>query len=231
MSDRLADLEALLDHLPAAVDRRRLGDRLTRSLDRIRNVPHNADRLAAAMELAQATGYSEVAQQAELLDEVRDEAFSVGEKLEEACSDETLRDAVDDYEAFLKSLSNLDRGLRLHWSVVAGQRYRPLISLGMLLQRTLVAPELGERLAACGQRAAAGGEATLRDLLAKAKSVAAEHETLQSESGGLFSGGEIGAFIEAVADQRATLSHITPAVLAWLTEKNALDRFSLAPRG
>lgn len=231
MTDRLSDLEALLEHLPAAVDRRRLGDRLTRSLDRIRNVPHNAERLSAAIELAEATGYGDVPQQADLLEEVREEALSTGEKLEEAASDDALRDAVDDYEAFLKSLANLDRGLRLHWNGAAAQRYRPLTSLGALLQRTRVAPELGERLAACGQRALSGGEAPLRELAARAKAVAAEHEKLQAEGAALFSDGDVGIFIQAVAEQRATLSHVTPAVLAWLTEKNALDRFGLTPRG
>lgn len=231
MTDRLVDLEALLEHLPEAVDRRRLGDRLTRSLDRIRNVPHNAERLAAAVELAEATEYGRLPQQADLLEEVREEALSTGEKLEEAASDEALRDAVDDYEAFLKSLANLDRGLRLHWNGVAAQRYRPLISLGALLHRTRLAPELGDQLEACGLRALAGGEAPLRELVARVKSAAAEHERLQSEGAALFSDGDVGVFIQAVAEQRATLAHVTPAVLAWLTEKNALDRFGLTPRG
>lgn len=229
MNDRLALLETLLEDLPAAVDRRRLGDRLTRSLERIRTAGHNAERLSAAVALAEATGFGVAPQQAELLEEVREEAFLTGEKLEAAQSDETLRDAVDDYEAFLKSLANLDRGLRLHWSNLAAQRFRPLLGLGALLQRTHVAPGLGQRLTACGQRALAGGESGLPELLAKVKAVSAEQEALQSESAALLSEGDVGTFIQAVSEQRATLAHVTPAVLAWLNEKEALGRFTIQP--
>jgi hypothetical protein len=231
MTDNVDALEALLEVLPGAVDRRRLGDRLNQSMEKLRTGDYNAARLASLRELAPAIGFGSSPQQLRVLQEVREEAWAVGEALEEAETAEQLRDAVLEYEKGLSaSLGSLDREVRIHWSSFAAATFRPLIPLGEMLVRTGVDPELGKRLSDCGRRALAPSDGgSVAELSARVKGLLAERESLDAERSGLVEEGEIGAFLSALADQKATLAMVTPKVAAWLADKHALERFSVAP--
>jgi hypothetical protein len=230
MSDALLELESLLDDLPNAIDRRRLGDRLTQSMATLQNADHNIERIAAVIELADLTGMTE-AGHGQAVQRLKEEALEVGEWLETASSDEDLRDATYEYDkVLLRTLTNCELTVRNHWQVSAAQRFRPLLALGELLQRINVRPDLGHRLADTARRALnAGQTGSAKSLSADVKGLIAEEEALKAEQAELMSEGEIGSFITAVAERKATLAMVTPKVHEWLSRNGALDRFAISP--
>jgi hypothetical protein len=230
MSDQLQELETLLEHLPNAVERRRLGDRLNQSMESLRTSDYQIGRLKAVLELADLTEMT-AGPQGQAIADLREEAFDVGDALEVASTDDELRDAVHQYkEDLLRSLASCELVVRNQWKIIAAQRFRSLGALGVLLKRIGVEPELGAKLAAAGERANRAGDLTpATAMCTEVKSVLAEQEALQAERGDRLSEGPIGAFITALAEHRATLEMITPEVQAWLAENHALDRFSVAP--
>ena len=232
MTDKLAELEGLLEELPDAVDRRRLGDRLSQSMEVLRGANHHIGRLTAILDLANSTGFGASGMQRETLDDLKEEAWAVGEALETASTDDELRDATFQYEKeFQKTLSSTERAARQHWASLASESFRSLVPLGDLLARIGVAPDFGRRLADCGRRALAPSEVgPLVDLAARARALLAEREALQEERAQTIGAGDVGSFINALAEQRATLAMVTKDVRIWLEKNEALDRFSLAPR-
>jgi hypothetical protein len=231
MTDLLASLETMLEELPEAVDRRKLGDRLTQSLETLKTADIDIGRLTAILDLAELSGYA-TTPQAEALFELQEEAHAVGEALETASTDVTLRDAVLDYEkGFKHALSRVELAIRAHWGLFATEKFRPSATLGELLHRIGVERDLAGRMQGCGQRGLAiGSGGSLPDLVARASSHLAELEAIQQERAGTIGEGDVGNFINALADQRATLAMVTGEVRAWLEHNHALERFNLSLR-
>jgi hypothetical protein len=228
--DQLERLEALLPELPGAVQRRDLGDRLNTSIELLRNADYQVGRLKALVEIAELTGMTSGAP-ARSIQELREEALDVGEALEDATTNDDLRDSIDAYkELTQRTLASSDIVVRNNWKFLAAQRFRPLGALGSLLQRIGVDEELGAKLAAAAARADKAGDLTpATAMCAEVKELLAELEELQSKRASSLSEGEIGAFIDALAEQRATVEMITPTVRKWLSENQALSRFSVVP--
>jgi hypothetical protein len=231
MSDALAELETLLVELPDAVGRRQLGDRLNQSMETLKSADYQVERLKVVLELADLTEMTS-GPQAQAIRELQEEAFDVGTQLEEAASDDELRDAVHSYHnELLRSLASSELVMRNQWKVLAAQRFRSLGALGQLLQRIGVDPDLGARLAAVGQRATRAGDLTpATAMCADVKTLLAERDELQAERADRLSEGEIGSFISALAEHRATLDMVTPEVRTWLNDNDALHRFTIEPR-
>lgn len=232
MTDPLGSLETMLEELPEAVDRRKLGDRLTQSLETLKTADPDIGRLTAILDLAELSGYGDTPLQAERLSELQDEAWAVGEALETASTDIDLRQAVLEYEKdFRHMLGSIDLAIRTHWGLFAAERFRPAATLGELLHRIGVESNLAGRMQDCGQRGLAiGSGGSLPELAARARSHLAELEAIQQERAGTIGQGDVGNFINALADQRATLAMVTGEVRDWLERHDALDRFSLSLR-
>jgi hypothetical protein len=232
MTDPLASLETMLEALPAAVDRRKLGDRLTQSLEVLRTADSVIGRLTAILDLAELSGYRAIPLQAELLSELQKESRAIGEALETASTDIDLRDAVRAYETdFRPLLHSVELSIRTHWGSFAAGKSRPLSTLGELLHRIGVEPALAGRMKDCGRRGLAiGNGGSLPDLAAHARSLLAELETIQQERASTIGRGDVGDFINALAEQRATLAMVTGEVREWLEHHDALERFRLSLR-
>lgn len=231
MSDALIDLETLLQDLPDAVDRRRLGEALNKSLQALQGAERQVERIGSLLELSSLLGFDADPTQRALVDGVREEACEVGEAIVGAETEDELRTAVWDYE---KSLANtvaaLDRALRQHWRTVVVERFQPLIGLGDLLARIGASPDFGRRLAACGRSAQSIGDGVqsteLRD---RAHSLLADLEVLHGERREAIGTGAVGAFLNALAEGRANLAMIDDEVRDWLTRNHAVDRIRVSP--
>ena len=229
--DVLADLEAILPDVPAALATRRLGDTLTQSSAKLRNADHQIDRIEAVLELATEIHFGEAGPQREMVEEVRDAAFEAGEALEKAESADALAKAVYAYENDLnRALSNLDRNLVNHWRALASRQFEPMIAIGNLLSRIDADSDLGARLAACGNSARSiadgvGGRA----LLIEVRKLLAEQAQLQQRRREELGDGDVATFVNALAEDRATLATLTPTVTAWLGENHALDKLKVRP--
>ncbi len=230
-ADALVDLEALLPGLPAAVDGRRLGEGLSRATASLRTADRQVDRIAAALELATLLEYGASGPQAEMLAEMREAADFAGESLEGAETPADLERAVSAFERELATaISNLDRNLAQHWRLVSSRRFEPMVAIGNLLGRIDEGSDLGRRLAACGASAKAVPEGIGgRALLEKARLLLAERAALEERRKSELGEGEVADFVNALAEDRASLAMVTDEVRGWLKDNHALERLKVRP--
>jgi hypothetical protein len=159
-------------------------------------------------------------------------AEAVGNALETAEDAKALREAAFEYSNDLKlAIAALERSIREHWRVVATERFQPLIGLGELMSSMNVPNDLGARLVACGRAGTSSAMAgTASELYAAIKAQSAQYDALQAERAKELGDDEVGDFINALADKRATLAMVTPKVRAWLEAHNALERLGITTR-
>ncbi|BAL73770.1 hypothetical protein [Bradyrhizobium cosmicum] len=232
MSDKLLELEILLNQLPGAVERRRLGDRLRQAVDVLRDSEYRVNRTRAVLELAHLTEFQQSSPQGDVIDKLKEEAWEVGDALQNATTEDELKNAVYDYDRVLKpALASADKAVRIHWSRVVDERFRPIELLGELLERIGIAGDLGQQLRDCARRGMAStNNSQLTEIVANAKNLLAELSVLQKRRAEAIGSGNVGTFVNALAEGRATLELITPDVREWLEMNNALDRLGVTPR-
>lgn len=228
MTDPLVSLEALLPDLPAAVEQRRLGDGLARATAALKTSTRQIERIEALLELAQDLAYGSDEVQAETVEAVRDEAREVGGHFEAAETPLNLDKAVQQYERDLSpAVHNLDRNVRQHWQLVTARQFQPLVAVGELLSRIDAGSDLGKRLAACGASASTPTSLTGRPLLEHVQALLRERERLQARRREEHGEGDIAAFVNALAENRASLGMVTEEVRAWLEENHALNKLKV----
>lgn len=229
--DPLVELEALLPGLPAAVDGRRLGEGLARATASLRTAERQIDRIDAILELAGLLEYGAAAPQSEILAEVREAADFAGESLETAETAQDLERAVSAFERELASaVNNLDRNLAQHWRSVSSRRFEPMVAIGNLLGRIDEGSDLGRRLAACGATARAVPEGIGgRALLDRARGLLEERAALERRRREELGEGDVADFVNALAEDRASLAMVTEEVRRWLDENHALERLKVRP--
>lgn len=232
MSDALIEAEELLGLLPAAVSRRTLGERLRNALAELRNSDRQVERIKVSLKIAELTDFGVRPHQREVLTDMVDCAISVGQDLERAQDAEDLRKAVFEYTKDLnQSIATVERSIREHWLRVVAERFQPLLGLGELLASMNVPNDLGQRLKQCSQKGQASGNlGSINELLSNIESLLDEYEELQKERLHEIGEDEVGDFINALADKRATLAMVTDKVHKWLEDHNALDRLGITTR-
>lgn len=232
MSDALLEAEELLEQLPAAVSRRTLGERLGKALVELRTSDRQVERMKDSLKIAELTKFGVRHHQREVLTDMVDCALSVGEDLEKAQDAEELRKAVFEYTNDLnRSIAAVERSIREHWLTVVAERFQPLLGLGELLSSMNVPNDLGQRLKQCGQKGQASANAgSTKDLLSSIEDLLEEYEDLQEEREQEIGEDEVGDFINALADKRATLAMVTAKVREWLEDHDALDRLGITTR-
>ena len=233
MTDKLEMLEGLIDELPEAVERRKLADRLGRSMDSLRDADYQIGRLVAVLDLAGLLQLGDVEAELRMLADLRKEAWEIGRALATASTDDALRDGVYDYEhGFKKAIVTAERAVRDRWLSLSTDRFSSIRLLGDLLVSIGVEVDLGRRMQDCASHGLATSGTTMRtaDILPHARKLLAELDRLQEERARTIRPGAIGGFINALAERHATLAMVTPEVHTWLAEHGALERFSLSPR-
>lgn len=231
MSDRLADLETLLEQLPDAVARRRLGDNLNQASEKLKTSGQQAAKLGALLDVADLIGFVSQGDADHVVDTARRTAADVGESLSEAHDETTLRESIWAYEReFLPAVVSLDRSVRSRIRAVAQERYHPLITYGQLLGGIAATADLGARLTTFGQKAVLPqDQVATTDLATVIRRQKQDYEALQAERTATVGAGAVGEFLNALAEHRATLAMITPEVWDWLKANDALDRFDVMP--
>jgi len=232
MSDALVEAEALLEKLPDAVSRRTLGERLGKAIQDLSNARHQMQRMTALIETAELTDFGKQPHQSEALHEMIDCAQMVGEALENAEDAEALREAVFEYSSDLKqAIATLERSIRENLRMFVNERFQPLVGLGELLTSMNVSNDLGSRLITCGSKGMSVLNASSAPQLhAGIAAVLDDYEVLQAERARVIGEDEVGDFINALADKRATLAMVTPKVREWLNDHDALGRLGITIR-
>ncbi len=228
MSDALQELEQMLPEVPATVERRRLGETLDKTNERLSDADHQVHRLVALLEIAKETEFDTDSVQAEMLNELVAAARESADAMLEAETAEDLKEVQDAYSAFIKALANVERQLRPHWRGIVERDFKPLVAIGGLLQRIDATKDLGGRLISCGQDAERSVAATTADLLREAIHRLRENRTqLEADRASATNEPEVDAFLNALAEGRATLRMVTERVRSWLEHNEALDTFAV----
>lgn len=222
MLDALVELEGLLVELPSAMERQRLGQQLDVSADKLRNGVAEAERLSALLALAVLLEI-ENREQLEDLDDARNEAWRIGSLLVATEDASQLKEATDRYEKdFLQALKGIHRNVVHRWEEVVRRDFRPLIQVGAMLEKLDPSSSLGREMASCGQ-APAGIQyvSNASELLTQVRDLVAKREELQRKRRSEYGDGAVAEFVNALAENRATLNMVTPDVRRWLDSHGA----------
>ena len=222
MLDALVELEGLLIELPSAMERQKLGQQLDVSADKLRNGVAEAERLSALLALAVLLEI-ENREQLEDLDDARNEAWRVGSLLVATEDASQLKEATDRYEKdFLQALKGIHRNVVQRWEEVVRRDFRPLIQVGAMLEKLDPSSSLGREMASCGQ-APAGIQhvSNASELLTQVRDLVAKREELQRKRRSEYGDGAVAEFVNALAENRATLNMVTPDVRKWLDSHGA----------
>ena len=156
-----------------------------------------------------------------------EKAESVGDLLKTAGTAEDLENIATDYPAVSGALKNALERLKNHWSHLVAQDFADLAAVGRLLGAISGAEAIGAELVEISSAAKhlADGDPSA-DVLAETAPALRLRRSRTLDAMQAFTGeAEVDAFLGAVTRQEATLDLVTPKVLAWLTEKQALSAF------
>jgi hypothetical protein len=222
MTDPLEELENTSQVLPAAVAGVRLGDRATQRLQRFSDVGRQELRLKAFVELAILLDGHSDAQVKEQVGRALEAAFEVSKAMEDVCDEETLEDACEEYPTLIQSLGVLEGQLRTLWTWTIDQQFAPLGSVGALLSAFPGARDLGLKMVQAAADARQSSQAPLIDLSPKVMGLQKVREMLIAEQQTVAGNPNVAAFLQALADNRATLDLLETEVLEWLKNQGAL---------
>ena len=230
MIDVLEQLEAEIDHIPAALEARSLGAILGKVNERTADATRQAQRCAALVELANTLGGLS---DAHIRRDARDaitQVKEIGELLATAKDAGDLGLIDEDYPGLPSSLRQLDQSVRFLWGQKAKSDYASLIPVGDLLGKISGAEALGGKLVEIGQKAEALATRNqpAESLAPEIASLKATRESLLSELAAFTANPEVDNFLGAVTKGAASLELVTPAVLTWLAQHGALAAFRVS---
>lgn len=227
----LLELEILAPKIPAALERRRLGDTLGKTATKVSDAPRQAERLAALSRAASELGARTNATVAEALKRACEEADEIGVMMAGAKTTSDLEAIREDYAKLGNALTRLDNEVRAYWSRVVLPDFQGLGAIGDVLARIKhtagVASELKSLAAEAGEIVTRTNAEQFATTVAKLKT---QKAALESRLQRMTEHPEVDAFILAVP-RGATLRDVTPAVLDWLDKYGARDAFLVRGAG
>lgn len=224
MTDPLVDLENLAPGLSAAAAGVRLGEQAERLMSKFDDAARQQRRLSALIDLAVVLNAKADSQIKTFGDRALAAAQEAGEAMAETHDAASLDIAVESFRDYTQALGVLEANLRPVWRSHVDQQFSPLASVGGLLANFPGSRDLGQRMQALAGGAAASAQAVEppEDLLGAVRSLLERRLALLVEQQAVADAPEVMAFLQALADQRATLDLLTPEVLAWLKAQDAL---------
>lgn len=227
MSDALAQLEADVGLIPAAIQARNLGSILGRVSEKTHDALRQAQRCVALVEMAKSLDGLSTATVETAARHAIKQTREIGEMLASAQGPNDLEAIYEDYGELIVALRDLDQQVRFIWSLKAKSDYASLIPVGHLLMRIAGAEALGRKLVDIGTKAEA-----LAAKVQPAETLAPEIVSLKfdrqqalAEMAKFTESAEVDSFLDAVTKGAATLETVTPTVSAWLKAHGALGAF------
>ncbi len=229
MSDPLDDLEKAADLLPAAAAGVKLGDQAKQKLDRFADVARQERRLKASIELAVLLDGRDDAQLKTQITRALEAAGEASDAMCDVDDERSLTDAVNEYQAYVQSLGTLEVAVRPLWARVIEQQFAPLGSVGALLRAFPNASDLGRRMVEAAAAAQRHAQSPVVDLPAAVAELNVLRSDLLQEQQAAAGDPKVSAFLQALADDRATLDLLHEEVLVWLDDQGALSKLKVSP--
>ena len=227
MTDALSELEQLLERLPTAVQHRRIGESLGQTAETLKEAPRHIQRMKAVAAVARETCFDSDASQKNMLKNFSDLSIDLSNMMINAQTAENLREVRENYSDFIKELPRLETNVRRHCQSVIDSEFNALGVIGALLKKIDGAADLAERLVALALNARQTTSTPMIELHEAIPRLRRRRADLDAERRSFTKDAEVDNFFNALADNRATLAHVTPMVRDWLAEHGALDRFAV----
>lgn len=227
----LEALEGVIGLLPDAAKKSGFGSELRNAAAVPEEAQKLCDRAEDLIRLAACLGALNHEGRREQLEELVYDCLEAGKALEEARDAPSLARARQKISDLRAPVNNLNRSVVEDWQACQGNVFRPLKPYGELLKQIGGLERLGEefvQLAEDVARIRSGDNAST--LLNAVTAAFSRLEELQVRRSASLSDPAIGAFLNALAEQRATLSDLSEEVLDWLRDRNALSRFEIRPK-
>jgi len=230
MTDALEELESLLPDLPQALERRSLGESLARVGLLLNDINASAQRLSDICEIAQTIGVEEVPELVDKLDDLIHDAGDLASMLMSANDPVSLRQVEHDFPKFKTAISGTFTAIKQRWRTQVARDYKPFVSLGRLLSKIDHGSSLGARMVALGEEADASLLLAQADQFKLAlKRLIETRARLEQEKTTFTAGEEVDLFLSDLAQNQARLRSVTPDVLRWIADHDALDLFEVRP--
>lgn len=229
MSDPLEELERTAEVLPAAAAGVKLGDQAKQKLERFADVARQERRLRASIELANLLEGHKDSQLKAQVEKALDAAAEAADAMQEVDDEQSLADAVGEYQGFLQALNTLEVAVRPLWTRTIDQQFVPLGSVGALLEAFPNARDLGTRMVAAAATAQRHAQTIVLDLPAIIEDLFSQRADLLKEQQKVAGDPKVSAFLQALADDRATLDLLHEEVLEWLDDQGALASLKVSP--
>ena len=232
MADILEELELLLPELPQALERRTLGESLSRVASSLNDIRSSARRLSEVLEAADRIGLGDIPEVVEKMDDMNDAAQNMALLLMNANDAASLHQIERDLPHFKSTISGAFSAMRQRWRNEVAADYRPFLSLGHLLSKIDHGSNLGARMIELGQDANASLTIAQTDQFKDAViKLINTRALLESEKTSFTADEQVDSFLSDLAQNQARLRSVTTDVLRWLAEHDALDLFEVRPIG
>lgn len=230
MTDVLEDLETLLPDLPSALQRRALGESLSRVALQLGELRAMAQRLSDLLDVSDMTGFGQSPEEAEKLDNLLYDANLLTSLLTQADDVTSLQEIEEQVPLLRTSLGNTLGAIKQRWRSQVQTEYRPFHSLGSLLSKIEDTSALGKRMVQLSDEATATLSTVQVDQFKAAISRLLQRRAeIDKERTSFTADNEVELFLGSLAKGSAKLESVTPAVLRWLAEHDALDLFEVRP--
>lgn len=227
--DSLQELEGLLSGLGRAVERRSLGEALTEACNRLDTLRPRLDRDLELEPVLPLLSTQLQGVQRDTVEARLNSLRGLGTRTCEAETREQLSQLIREFPQVTEWLKEIERILEEAWRKRVEQEFNPTSALGKVLKEIKDTADLGAEMTKVAGEAArlARGlprSAQQRESFAKAledrnsASILLEHTGAERV---------VVEFLQAVADEKATLAHVNSAVAAWLSTHGAAERFKV----
>jgi hypothetical protein len=218
--DPLAYLEQSQKALSDAVARKDLADKL----DEFGAKWEVNKAVLANLEALAAHGHDLRGAGSVAVGEARDAVSKIAEfggDMEKAGSREALVSLIGDFEEWLRGPNGrLTRLVRQAYDDLVKSEFEPLEAAGGVLVQIDAVTDLGNALKTLVARARSISSKPLTELLPSIAGLRAEASVLKAEYEAISHADGAKEFLDALIDGKATLAHVTPAVLDWLDTLN-----------
>ena len=225
--DALADLEDLVDQLPAAQQRARFGEELDRVgiwyQQKGENIAAFAAMIGACKDLRHLASDADMQSVRKHLKEVEEFADDTA-NADDASRLAGIREMSGEANLAMTQCQN---ALRRFAQTLVASEFLPLRATGELVGDLDPTSTLGRRLIDFAARVGTLHGAPARDFAGAVRSACAEAAGYRAEIDALAHQPERRTFLNALVAGTATLADVTPAILDWLRADGSLDRFAV----
>jgi len=223
----LSKFDALLSALPAAYERRKLGKSLTKATTSVEGALPSIALLESLAPIASELIDSFDTEGREEVEKYLGHLRKAANVAMEATSQEHLAEVDATWHNIRQSCDRIKVDFLRAFKLLQKREFGSIVPLGQILMRLAETAEIGESLSSMGKLALSMEMPHTSSQLTKWKDLLHQRDLIRQQLLEMGFSDEVQLFLNAVANDQASLSDLTPGVLAWLAERKATSAFRI----